>query len=334
MRILIPEYLKEEITKGMESPLKDIDIDYYRVTKKGRIFPFKGYNLFINGARFKESVKNVEVLIAPYYCKKPMMSFLLSRLPDLRWIHSTKSGVEDLLVKSIEERDITVTNSHLSSEAVSEFVLTMMLSISRNLLSHLRMQKQGVWKFVPSGQIKWKKVGIMGLGKVGRAIAKRLKENGMTIWGLDRIYCDNPEIVDNFVASEDIDSLLSNCDFIVIALPLSSETRYLINEEKLGLIKKDAWLINVARGEIVDGKALYKSLLNNKIAGACLDVLDNSLLGKIKQLGKLDNVLLTHHSCFSYPDYNKDVIKLFVMELNNFINKKSFKNVVNIYDGY
>lgn len=220
---------------------------------------------------------------------------LLEQLPDLRIIAQTGNHVYHIDLAAAEERKIIVakaTGGFCTSAA--ELAIGLMIAVMRQIPALDRELKRGTWPTPMTHVLRGKTLGIVGLGHVGRHVAKIAKAFEMNVlaWG--------PRLTQEAAAlagteSRELDDLLRASDIVSVHATLSPESRGLIDARRLGLMKPTAYLINTARGPIVDEPALYAALADGRIAGAGLDVFDEEPLPPAHPLSKLANVVLTPH---------------------------------------
>ncbi len=336
MRILIPNFRSDEYRQAIKAAFPDVTVDVFQLRPCRRFFARgKVWSLHINGkAADNDDLKDVAVCVASNDLTKESTIYLLERCPQIKWIYSRSTGVDHLMAPEIKTRGIWLGHPHLCSEAMGEYVLAVILSISRRFTDHYRLQQKGVWQFVPAQMLAGKRAGILGVGHVGQVAARRLKQNGMEVWGLGRSARGSLSGFDRYLTINDLKSFLAQCDFLIAALPVTDSTYRCLNAETITCMKKNAWLINIGRGELIDNQALLHALRDQKIGGACLDVVDQNLKNKIRSLGKHPNLLLTHHSSFSYPEYNDDNLKIFMEELKRYMAGQKPQHLVDVEKGY
>lgn len=203
-------------------------------------------------------------------------------------------GVDTVDVETATKQGIIVTNALGANEnAVADVVFGLILSLTRKICRADASVKQGKWESIVGIEIWQKTLGIIGTGKIGRGVVRRAQGFDMNILAYD--ICPDPVLAEKFgVQYVSLEDLLGNSDFISIHVPLTSETTGLIGEKQISLMKKSAYLINTARGRIVDEKALFISLKEKKIAGAALDVFSQEPPGYTDLLA-LGNLLTTPH---------------------------------------
>jgi glyoxylate reductase len=247
---------------------------------------------------FVRSVKDVHAIFCHLTAR--VDKEVIDAAPNLRVIGTMTAGVDHIDVEYATSKGIYVTNSPAASEPVSEVAIGLMLAIARRIVEGDRYIREGKWKiswtpFMMLGtELKGKTLGIIGLGKIGYATAVRAKAFGMNLiyYDIVRNQKAEQELGIKFVSLEE---LLRTSDFVSIHVFLSKDTYHLLNEERLRMMKKTAFLINTSRGPVVDEKALIKALQEGWIAGAALDVFEVEPLPMDSPLLKLPNVILTPH---------------------------------------
>ncbi len=254
----------------------------------------------------------------------------------LRWIHSTAAGVDQLLLPEVLERDIVVTDSSgIHAEPITEHVLAVMLAFARRLPVAFRNQMARRWDrpSVMGDELWGKTVGILGLGSIGRAVAQRCKAFGMRVIGTKRTPEPVPH-VDDVLPPDGLGEVLRASDYLVIILPLTPETRGLIGARELAQLKPGAYLINVARGPIVQEDALIDALQQGRLRGAALDVFAREPLPQDSPLFALEQVILTPHVSGAVPDYYDRAVPLFCENLRRYVTGAPLLNVVDKQRGY
>lgn len=261
---------------------------------------------------------------------------------NLRWVMTAAAGVGRNLFKEMVENDVVLTNaSGVHAIPISEHVIGLLLSLSRKLPLTMKLQAEKKWReevlINPDdlpGEVAGKTMGIVGVGAIGGAVAERAKAMGMRVIGTRRDWKNPVPHVDELLPPEQVDKLLRESDVVVIACPLTEETRGLISEKRLRKMKRTAFLINIARGRIIDQKALVRALKEGWIAGAGLDVFEEEPLPETSGLWGMPNVVLTPHVAGATPYYWPRVISLFTDNLRRFLSGKELVNVVDKKLGY
>ena len=237
----------------------------------------------------KSSLSDADVLIVRSATK--VTEELLTHAPKLKIVARAGVGLDNVDKPACEKRKIKVINTPgASSNGVAELAIGMMFSISRKIPKADRGMREGKWlkKELTGTEIEGKTLGIVGLGRIGGLLA--IKAHGL---GMSILFYDPKSGSAALGKSVNLDELFASSDFISLHVPLVPETKGMINTATIGKMKKNAVIINTARGGLIDEEALYSALKEGKIAGACLDVyLQEPYAGK---LCELDNVVLTPH---------------------------------------
>lgn len=221
---------------------------------------------------------------------------VLRGAPRLKAISKYGAGVDNIDLKAAESLGIKVRRAAgANSTSVAELAVGMFFAIARNIASSAAAVKNGRWEKISGTGITGKSLGIIGLGCIGREVARMAYGLGMNIYGYDPYFNDNEFAQKYGIKILKLDDLLSVSDFVTLHLPLTDETRYIINSRTLKLMKKTAYLVNTARGELVDEDALYEALTEGVIAGAAQDVFSKEPPDGDDRFLKLDNFILTPH---------------------------------------
>ena len=259
----------------------------------------------------------------------------LNKCPNLRWIQVMQSGVEKLPLQEIERRGITLTNIlGIHSIPMAEYVISYILYFSRGMGRFIENQKKHVWD-----RDQWveeaygKTVGITGAGTIGQDIAAKLKLLGLTVYGLNTKGEMKPHF-DRMYATKDKQQLLEQCDYLVLLLPLTEETRNFIGAKELQQMKKDACLINIGRGPLIDTAAFIEAMKRKEIKGAVLDVFDQEPLEEDSELWDLENVLITPHLAAKSVMYIPRCIEKFTENMLCYKEGKPLNFEINMKRGY
>lgn len=229
--------------------------------------------------------------------------------PNLAWVHCDHAGLNASARPEVFARGLRVTSSAgRSSPALAEHALFFMLALAYNIPAFLGAQKAHVWGVPGMEKLRGlfgRTVGILGLGNNGRELALRCAACGMRVLGYDRCVDPVPEGVDVMYGAGDpgaLESILRESDFVVLCLTLNDDTWHLIGERELALMGPGSFLVNIARGPLVDEKALLAALRSGAIAGAGLDTFDQEPLPPENPLWDAPNVILTPHVTPQVPD--------------------------------
>jgi phosphoglycerate dehydrogenase-like enzyme len=270
-----------------------------------------------------------------YYIKPTTLQKVLESAPKLRWHQATNAGVNNILTPQYLEREIILTNgAGLHAIPIAEFVIAYILSYAKNFRKLYELQDQKSWhRGLKNEELQDKTLLIIGAGGIGQEIANRAKGLGLKIYGSRR----NPQPLPNFdqvVGANEWKALLGEAHYIVIATPLTKETKGLIDAEVFNLLRPDAYLINIARGAIVDEPALIEALQTGKIAGAALDTVFTEPLPPESPLWEQPNLFLTPHFSGHSPRTRERAIALFLDNFTRYYNGQPLRNVVDKIAGY
>ena len=262
---------------------------------------------------------------------------LIRRAPHLKWLQLTAAGVEIFMTEEIKASPVIITNtSGMHIVNIGEYVIALMLAFTKKLPLYFQQKQRKQWKRFPPPVLRSHVVGIVGLGHIGREVARLAKAFGMKVIANRRSskQAERNEYVDTMFAQEQLGQLLAESDFVVLTLPLTDETRQLIGEKEIHAMKSTAFLINIARGAVVDEDALIRALEEKWIAGAGLDVYATEPLPVNSPLWKLPNVILTPHIAGSMNDFNKRATEFFLENLRQYLGGRKLRSVVNKERGY
>jgi len=240
-------------------------------------------------------------------------------------------GYDNIDIEAATKRGIIVTYTpHANSTSVAEHTFALILSLLKKIVEANLSIKSGEWigtKFV-GVELEGKTIGIIGTGAIGKKVARIAKGFNMNILLYDIIKDENLERNLN-AKYVDLKELLLNSDIVSIHVPLTPETRHMISEEEFKIMKKNAIIVNTARGEIIDEKALIKALKEKWIAGAALDVFEKEPPDEDNPLLKMDNVICTPHSAAFTIDALKRMDKMIVEDVISALRGEKPKNIVN-----
>ena len=246
----------------------------------------------------------------------------------LEWVQAPGAGVEHAIWAQLLDRGVRLTNAAgVHAEPIAQYVFTYVLNDLRQVDRHRDQQARRVWETIVSDDLTAKTIGIVGMGGIGRATARIATAFGMEVLGLRRGPIDDPAVDEGF-GPGGLSEMLGRCDYVVLAVPLSDETRGMIDAAALAAMKADAVLINVARGDVVDEPALISALRSRSIRGAVLDVTSEEPLGEDSPLWALDNCLITPHDAGYSPLAGERLGRLFLENLAAFRSGSPLRNEV------
>ncbi|HYM83250.1 MAG TPA: D-2-hydroxyacid dehydrogenase [Candidatus Dormibacteraeota bacterium] len=290
---------------------------------------------------------DVEVLLRGFL-SADVFDRILARAPHLSWVHSATAGVERVLTPLSRDRGIVITNARgVFSRPIAEYVLMMILAVSRRLPQLLELQRERTWQPLEGAELRDVTVGIVGLGSIGRAVGAlatafgcRVIASRRRVDGSDEGLAADGErplgevMLDRVLSPDQLPELLADSDFVVLAAPLTPETEGMINDATLAHMKPGAWLINVARGRLVDEPALLRALTEGRIGGAVLDAFREEPLAPSSPFYELSNVIVTPHTSWSSGRVLDRSVELFCENLRRFRLGQPLLNIVDPGAGY
>jgi phosphoglycerate dehydrogenase-like enzyme len=262
---------------------------------------------------------------------------VLARVPDLEWLHSRSAGLEGVLVPELAASPATVTNGRGAfSQSLAEFALAGLLFFLKDLRRLVRSQEAGEWDQFDPDMLHGRTLGIVGYGDIGRATAALVHPLGVRILALRRrpeLSREDP-LLEDVLPVERLGELMSRIDDVVVAAPLTPDTRGLVDAGALSSLKETSILVNVGRGPVVDERALLEALEQKRIRGAALDVFETEPLPAGHPFWRLPNVLLSPHSADHVPGWIEDGTRVFLRNLDRFRRGEPLLNVVDKARGY
>jgi phosphoglycerate dehydrogenase-like enzyme len=222
----------------------------------------------------------------------------------LQWIHSTAAGVAQLMYPELRHSGILVTNpSGVFSVPMAEHTMGLLLAMARNLPDSVRHQDRANWgqqeiwdKPQHLTELNGQVLLVVGYGSIGRELARRAHAFGMRVWGVTRSGKGDPAHAEKIVAAAQLETVLPEADYVVLATPETPETKQLIGAPQIAKMKRGARLINVGRGSLLDEAALLRALETGSLAGAALDVTGTEPLPAESPLWRAPNLLITPHT--------------------------------------
>jgi len=258
---------------------------------------------------------------------------MLKKAPNLKWLQLNSAGADAYTKPGALDSRVLLTNAvGAYGLTVSEHMLSLLFAMNRRLMEYDQNQQKNLWQ--PMGQVKSVEGSViltLGLGNIGGDFARKVKALGAYTIGVRRNTGDCPDYVDEMHPLSSLDDLLARADVVAIALPLTEETKGMMNEARLMNMKKDALLINVGRGPIVDTDALLQVVGAGHLGGAALDVTDPEPLPPDHPLWQQERVIITPHVAGSFylPETKNRVITVFLENLKRYRAGEQLKNLVN-----
>jgi phosphoglycerate dehydrogenase-like enzyme len=297
----------------------------------------------------EEAWQEVEILYTHKVLPEP------DQAPQLKWVQFHRAGNELFMDAPILRKPgLKATSmSGASAPQVAEYVLEMILALGHKMPELHGYQSLAEWpedridRFKPQ-ELNLSTVGIVGYGSIGRQVARLLQAGGATVLAtkhdamhpVDKGYIPagmgdpGGDYLQRLYPAEALNSMLQECDFVVVCVPLTKETQNLIGEAQLGVMKRSAYLVDVSRGGVINHADLIPALEGKMIAGAALDVYPEEPLDADHPLWKMHNVILTPHIAGVSQEYNSRGVALFIENLERYLKGKQLLNLIDMQRGY
>ena len=322
---------KELKLNSLNIEIKDWETNWDKLQDRRLIIEKQGPSAESVVPQILNANKNTEMLLV-LFC--PISKEAIDALPNLKLIGALRAGLENIDVKHATEKGIIVQNiKGRNAQAVSDFTIGLILGEARNIARSYHAVKNGIWRknFVNSDmvpELQGKTIGLVGFGYIGQLVAQKLSGFQVNILVFDPYISD--EVIKKYHAKKvTINDLLKNADFVSLHVKMSKETKHIIGEKELYLMKKNAYLINTARAGLIKEDALFQVLKEKKIAGAALDVFWQEPIGKDSRWLELDNVTLTTHIAGTTKEALTKSPYLLVEDINKLLENKEPRFVVN-----
>lgn len=278
---------------------------------------------------FAEKIPEAEIL---YTFRMPHP--LLKRAGRLRWIQTTGAGADQLMPFDELPPGVLVTNAAGINDAMmGDFTIALILALQLNLKRYIHQQHHRVWKRAQAEELTGKTLAVIGLGRTGRATARRARALGMRVIGTSRSAAPVPE-ADAVYPAGHLHAVLAQADHVAVTVPLTPATIHLIDGRALGAMRPTAYLINVSRGRVVEEAALVDALRAGRLAGAALDVFEEEPLPAESPLWGFENVILTPHVGGDLKGFSERSARLFCENLGRYLRGEPLVNQVDLARGY
>jgi phosphoglycerate dehydrogenase-like enzyme len=297
-----------------------------------------GINVLVSNdaAKVREFAPQADVIVNGT-SNPPLLSAAIPPAHRAKWIHSLWTGVDNVLCPEVTASPLPLTNGRgVFRRPLAEWTIGAMLYFAYNMRRMIRQQQAGVWQAFTTEEIKGKTLGIVGYGGIGSTAAELARPFGVRIVALRR----RPELfeqsglVDQTLAPAQLNHLMSASDYILLAAPLTEETRGMIGAPQIAAMKPTGVLINVGRGAVADEPALVQALEAGKIRGAALDVFAMEPLPAAHPFYRLENVLLSPHTADHVQDFVHLAVESFLENLRRFRANEPLLNLVDKRAGY
>lgn len=256
---------------------------------------------------------------------------------NLRWIQATSAGIGGFMQRTgLDGSGLAVTTAAgIHAVPLAEFALTGALHFIKGIPELRRRQQARHWERYTTRPLAGQRALVVGLGGIGRTVAQSFAALGVDVWGLGRDGGDyQVPALSRVIGRSDLDEALPQINVVVLACPLTAQTEGMIGAAQIGLLRPDAVVVNIARGQLVDQAALTVALRDGRIAGACLDVFAVEPLPPDDPLWGLDNVILSPHSASTVASENAALTDLFIDNLGRFSSGAPLRNLYDPVRGY
>lgn len=273
------------------------------------------------------------------YCMGPGISLekVWNMAPRVQWVHSLSAGLESILFPALAESTVPMTNGRgVFKESLGEFVLAGILHFAKDLRRMVRNQQAARWEQFDVEMVSGKTLGVIGYGEIGRAAAVRAHAMGMKIHVIRRrphLSGEDPIVEKSFTVDQR-GEMIAGCDYVLVAAPLTAESRGLVGEAEFARMKPGAVVLNVGRGPVIDEAAMVAALREGRIRGAALDVFDKEPLPADHPLWSMENVLLSPHCADHTATWTDEAMQFWLENLRRFQHGEPLMNLVDKQSGY
>jgi len=310
-RVLVPHHVSAEMARDLRNEILDRKPD----------IPVE---VTTSAAETEAILDDVEVVLAYSFGRE-----WIERAESLAWIQGLSAGVDSFEYEFLDAAGVRLTSgSGVHAEPIAQQVLCYVFLFERGILADIRRQPDRVWDRHWGEEVSDKTVGIVGVGAIGSRVAERVGTFGATTIGTKRDPTTGGDAVDELYGPDGLSELLDRSDYLVLACPLTEETRGLIGSDELTAIGDDAVVVNVARGGIVDEVALTDALEDGHVRGAALDTFEEEPLPEASPLWGMDEVVVTPHMSGTSQFLNARKANLFVENYDAFRTGGEMRNRV------
>ena len=293
-----------------------------------------GYEILVKKEKditYTEDLEDIEVLV----CYDPFETLDVSNMKKLKWIQLSSAGIDQVPKEKLVNSNIILTNNRGGySIPMGEWIVLKILELYKNSKSFYEKQRNKKWQIDTSVmEVCGKTIGFLGTGTIAVEAAKRLQGFDVEVIGLNTKGAP-VEYFNKSFKKEEIDKMLRICDVVVVTIPYTQETHYLLNRERMAVMKEGALVVNVARGAIIDEKALVENISTGRIRGAALDVAEEEPLDESNPLWSCENVIITPHNSWVSEKRNERRFDLIYKNMGEYVGNKKLINIVNISKGY
>ncbi len=246
----------------------------------------------------------------------------------LRWVHVASASVEALGSVEVPPEIVVTSSRGLFDQPIAEYVLGLVLAFAKDLPGRLRLQDTRGWERLETERVTGKHVLVAGTGSIGRAIGRQLTAAGLRVTGIGRVGRSTDPDLGQVLPLDRLVEALRSTDYLVLATPVTKDTRGMLDGRALAAMRSTARVINVGRAGLLVVDDLVRTLRNGRIAGVALDVFPDERLPEDSPLWELPNVLISPHMSGQVVSWREDLVALFVDNLGRFVEGRALRNVV------
>jgi phosphoglycerate dehydrogenase-like enzyme len=280
------------------------------------------------------ALEGTDVLFA-WHPRSTLLAGAWASATDLRWIQSASAGVDKLLFPELTASHVVLTNARgVYEDAIAEYVLGLMLAFAKGLGGVLQGQARRAWQHHETERLERKRVLVVGIGPIGRAIGRNCAALRMSVRGVARTTRPGDDVFVEIVGAERLVDAVRSADYVIDTLPATDETHHLFDHAVFEAMEPRARFVNVGRGSTVDQQALLRALETGQIAAAALDVFEEEPLPEDDPMWALPNVIVSPHMAGDAAGWRESVVELFVRNLERYLTGRPLLNVVDKTRGY
>jgi phosphoglycerate dehydrogenase-like enzyme len=281
-----------------------------------------------------QALRGADVLLA-WDFTTPALRSAWSSADRLRWVHTASAGVDNVLTPEVVDSDVVVTNARGVFETpIAEYVTGLVLMTAKDMVGTWQRQQRRQWEHRETHSVQRRVAVVVGVGPIGRAVARMLAGVGLRVRGVGRTARGDDPDFGEVAAAEDLRRQVADADYVVLAAPLTPQTSGMVDREVLAAMPERAMLVNVGRGELVVEDDLVAALQEGRIAGAALDVFEKEPLPSDSPLWAMPQVLVSPHMSADTVGWRDDLAALFVENLGRWCKGQPLRNVVDKKLGY
>ncbi len=330
--VLIASYLEPRLVERIRRVDPRLDIIYEPELLAAPDYPADHYGEARRTpkqeTRWRGLLRQADILFDFDYSHRPDLPDLA---PQIRWIQASSAGIGQFVKRHGYDKrlpnTIITTSSGIHARPLAEFCIMAMLMHFKNILPMLRNQQLKRWERFAGQDLEDKTLAVIGLGKIGTMVANMACSLGMTAIGSDTM--NDSTCVERYYRRDRLPEMLPQADVLVLCVPHTPLTEKMIGQAELSLLKPGAYLINIARGAVVDEAALIEALRSGHLSGAALDVFKDEPLPLTSPLWEMENVILSPHSASTSDRENERLTDLFCDNLRRYLDGQPLRNVLN-----